>query len=348
MRIFINRARILAGIMGYKLFNIRKPVVAYLLLTNKCNLKCRYCFVECNKSVKQDLTLEEWKKIIEELKKMGAASICMMGGEPLLFSGLEELTVFSKDLGLNIDMTTNGLNIEKKLDAVKNIDSFMLSLDGPKEHNDINRGSLSYAAAINALRVLKEMGKPVRLNCVITKQTRNDLSWILNFIDAENVWATFSLPAEFPENSKMLEKEIVLSDEDTKEYYEELYKQKKMRRKILFSKQTIKYIIDYPRPYREIIWKDKTKSKKDFCLFGQVMFYINSDGAVYPCATMWNTDQFRPKYIREHGLKEAIENASRLNCHACSCPGVPEWKNMGSIKSIISGIEVTLSQLEKK
>ena len=95
-----NRIKIIKGLSKYQKTSEPKPIFAHLLLTNRCNLDCRYCFVDVNTIHKSDLQLEEWKQVISDLYERGCVSITLMGGEPLLFPGLYDLTTHAKELGV--------------------------------------------------------------------------------------------------------------------------------------------------------------------------------------------------------------------------------------------------------
>ncbi|MBQ3646630.1 MAG: radical SAM protein [Synergistaceae bacterium] len=54
-----------------------------LHITEHCNFTCRYCFAPFNH--RADLPIENWKKVINDLKSDGNISaINFAGGEPLL------------------------------------------------------------------------------------------------------------------------------------------------------------------------------------------------------------------------------------------------------------------------
>ena len=64
LNLLANRIKIVAGLFKYQKTGKPKPIFAHLLLTNRCNLDCRYCFVDVNTIHKSDLQLEEWKNLV--------------------------------------------------------------------------------------------------------------------------------------------------------------------------------------------------------------------------------------------------------------------------------------------
>jgi MoaA/NifB/PqqE/SkfB family radical SAM enzyme len=351
LNLLTSRTKIVAGMAKYHYTGDSKPIFAHLLITNRCNLDCRYCFVEVNTIHKDDLDLEEWKQVVLDLKKRGCVAITLMGGEPLLFKGLDELVVFSKKLSISVDLITNGIGIEKQISTVKKVSSVMVSLDGDKEANDINRGKNSHKHVVEAVRILKENKIPVRINCMVARQNKNALPWLFEFAEEHKAPITFNLLSDFPHDAKDLEKDIMLSKDEIVEFYTKIldYKKKdpQKSRLILASVETLQRTIEYPLPYQEIVWRtpDDKMNSKNTCLFGQTWIHVNSNGDIYPCSQLWNQpDKFKPKSIRKDGIDAALENARKLDCKSCFCPAPGEWRRTFTPRGLLEGARVTFMQ----
>ena len=82
-------------------------------ITDRCNLRCRYCMPDGIETVdmKEILTYEEIVKITEEAAKSGIRHIKITGGEPLVRKGCTELIRKLKNVeGIEtVTMTTNGI-----------------------------------------------------------------------------------------------------------------------------------------------------------------------------------------------------------------------------------------------
>lgn len=125
------------------MLELPKYTSAFLNLTQRCNLKCRYCFV---KQQPKDMTLEvardsvEW--LLENCDGDKKPSITFFGGEPLL--KYEEIIVpLVEEYGdrVNWSLTTNGLLLdEERLKFIKKHEfGLLLSMDGDKKTQDYNR-----------------------------------------------------------------------------------------------------------------------------------------------------------------------------------------------------------------
>ncbi len=64
------------------------PYRYVFVLTNRCNLRCSFCFQEKNR-IKGSLTTEDWLKVVSQLPDY--AHVTLTGGEPFLFSGFKQV-----------------------------------------------------------------------------------------------------------------------------------------------------------------------------------------------------------------------------------------------------------------
>lgn len=342
----VKRAQLFAKIMQYKVLNQRKPVAAYLNVTNRCNLHCRYCFVDTTKKM-DELTTKEWKEFIDEIYLKGCQMVCLMGGEPLLHPDIEEIIEHIRSKKIICDVTTNGVLVSQKIDLVKRIDSLMVSLDGDEAANDANRGQGSFQQALGAIKIARENNVIVRINAVMTKQSQDSLEFLLDLADQHDLYVTFSIIAEFPCEDMETVRKIALSDDQIRNIFIRLKELRRKGRRVLFSESTLDYVISYPVPYNKIIFHGDSEHERFYrqkCLFGRMLFYVNANGDLYPCATFWNTEHYHPLNMRKVGFQKAWNNMANLKCLSCSCPGVPEWNRIMSFKGLLNGLTVTLQQ----
>jgi radical SAM protein with 4Fe4S-binding SPASM domain len=133
----------------------RKVFAVMLTITNRCNLKCKYCY-EQNKN-SEEMSLETGKKIIFQLfqemesREDTILEIDFHGGEPLLnFSFIRQICEWTWAKTWQSDYrffgTTNGMALspEMKEWLTKNRDKicFALSIDGNSTMNYENRGCI--------------------------------------------------------------------------------------------------------------------------------------------------------------------------------------------------------------
>lgn len=126
--------QILLKFVGYKLFNKRSPLYGSADIINVCNLHCDHCYWWLNRKENKELTVEQWKKIIDEkFKKQHVFIVTLVGGEPMMRPEVVEL--FVKEFPKRACVVTNGTY---SIPNLKDIYFYWISIDGTEKiHNDI-------------------------------------------------------------------------------------------------------------------------------------------------------------------------------------------------------------------
>ena len=140
-----------------------------LWVTGDCNLRCRYCYAS-DKTDKDYMSFEVAKKAIDLCNKK-KIKLQLAGGEPLLnFNLIKEIYDYikSNDIPAILQMQTNGSLIDEGIaQGIRDMRIAMgVSLDGPIDINEKLRGASS--EVLNGIRLLKEVGVMLNLNCVVT------------------------------------------------------------------------------------------------------------------------------------------------------------------------------------
>lgn len=121
------------------LFRRKKPILGTVIVTDKCNLKCRHCSVNNITAV-----MHPWDKLVGEMRTlygMGVRILFFCGGETLLWRDGErtvrDLVVKAKETGfLIVNIVTNGTFPIDLPEA----DLILLSVDGDRERHNLIRG----------------------------------------------------------------------------------------------------------------------------------------------------------------------------------------------------------------
>ncbi|MBQ7630352.1 MAG: GTP 3',8-cyclase MoaA [Selenomonadaceae bacterium] len=151
----------------------RRIEYARISVTDRCNLRCRYCMPECGVekiSHADILTFEEILRVVKIFSRLGIKKIRLTGGEPLLRKNLPALIRDIKKIGSVeiVTLTTNGVLLEKfAADLIAaEIDGINLSLDtfDEKIFTSLTRRKL-FENVMRGLKIL--IGKKnIKLNCV--------------------------------------------------------------------------------------------------------------------------------------------------------------------------------------
>mgnify|MGYP004536783537 CR=1 FL=1 len=153
-------------------------------LTDRCNLRCRYCMPEGIElvSMQQILTYEEIEWICQAAAAEGIRKLKVTGGEPLVRKGCPELIGRLKKIpGIEqVTLTTNGVVLSEYLPKLieNGLDAVNISLDtlkpekyeqitGKDKLNEVRKGILDTLDA----------GIPVKINSVLQRGL-NDDEWL--------------------------------------------------------------------------------------------------------------------------------------------------------------------------
>ncbi|HOU53458.1 MAG TPA: radical SAM protein [Myxococcota bacterium] len=155
----------------------REHPLRYLFLevTRRCNLACAYCGSSCTgDGPRQELDAGEWVAVVDQVAQdfdPRTVMVAVTGGEPLLKPDILRVFEALRDRGFAYGMVTNGLLLDaawaRALVRV-GMGSVSVSLDGPPEVNDAQRGPGAFEKASRAIRLLQEAGFQGKLEALST------------------------------------------------------------------------------------------------------------------------------------------------------------------------------------
>lgn len=162
----------------------RKIEYLRISVTDRCNLRCRYCMPEegiiDKKSHSDMLTLEEIYEVVKACASLGVNKVRITGGEPLTRKGITGLIKkISKIEGIkDIAMTTNGLllkNYAKELKeaGLKRVNVSLDTMDEEKYKYITRFGSLK--DILEGIDEAKKIGLlPLKINVVLVGGFNDD------------------------------------------------------------------------------------------------------------------------------------------------------------------------------
>jgi radical SAM protein with 4Fe4S-binding SPASM domain len=150
----------------------------FLEVTRRCNLSCAYCGSSCTGAGDDgELAAAEWVGVIRQIAadfEAPRVMVAVTGGEPLLKPGILDIFRALRDCGFPYGMVTNGqlLDGPRARDLVAaGIGSISVSLDGPPEVNDAQRGAGVWDRAETAIGHLRDAGYGGKLEVISTLTT---------------------------------------------------------------------------------------------------------------------------------------------------------------------------------
>ena len=173
--------------------HMSQSVLTNLLITNRCDLRCSYCFMNAGASGRvYEPSLEALKKMMLEARNerpMGSKAIQITGGEPTIRKDLLEIVNIAKEIGFShIQVNTNGLKLAESTEYCQKlkdgkVNTIYMSFDGVTK--DTNPWIEKNKKAIENLRKvnLKVVLVPVLINGKNLHQTGKIIRFALDNMD---------------------------------------------------------------------------------------------------------------------------------------------------------------------
>lgn len=292
---------------------VAKPIVVHINITNKCNLKCPYCYgLYWGRKDTTDFTTEEMISLFDELGSMGTRRINFGGGEPLMREDIGMLVGYARKKGMVCNMNSNGHLVPSKLNIVKKLNTLCISIDGDEQAHDNGKGEGSFKKVLKAIKVAKENGVNVHTSTAITKENVHAIDTIFELSKKMGFVTEWLLPFFQTEG------DLIAANKEYKKAVKKIIDYKKKGYPILISFKSLQHTLDWPDYSKKSI---KGELPKDFdkivCYAGRFMCIIDAGGDVYPCSQMVDTD-FPALNFKKHGFKKAWENLQKHNdCRSC-------------------------------
>lgn len=308
------------NILYCHLVSKRQPINVYLAVTNRCNLKCYYCYGEyANRKEWREFTTDELLSLVDELWRHGTRLLQLQGGEPLLRDDIEQLIDRVRARGMICDLITNGMLIEQKFAAVKKLDSICVSLDGREELNDRNRGKGTFARTLKGIELCSGAGVPTRINAVLTAQTEPaDLRFLAETARRLKALLNFSLSFQYePLREGGPRHHLDVTDDQVRSFLRQIKDLQSERFPIQFTTLAHDLALAWPFSYQKRMAASASlpvRRRFPKCYHADYIVFIDGDGSVYPCCNFWGKPRWN---IREHGLTACLNNLSREGCEAC-------------------------------
>ncbi|MEE1190169.1 MAG: radical SAM protein, partial [Bacteroidales bacterium] len=280
-----------------KIEKLNNSFQMHLFLTNKCNLRCRHCYMFSGESYENELSEKEIKDLLFGFKENKGKYLILSGGEVATRKDFFNIVEYAHNIGLEVSIMTNGtLWTDEMIDrATKFLSGVQVSIDGyNKEEYEKVRGKGQFEKAMHC--VDRFVTNNIRTTVAITPWPEASLSEkiesYLNFEKSlKEKYKDYPIFVKYTADI-MEGRELNLSQEEVKAY-----------------KNTMLQIADglNPKKRHDIMhtrFKEKILSD-NWCTYGHLT--ISAEGYVFFCGKI----QFLKPYgnIREISIEEIMKNA---------------------------------------
>ncbi len=288
------------------------PIKIQWKITNKCNLKCKHCYL--GKLDGFELPFEKAEEIADTIINSNVMEVTISGGECLTYKGIEKIIKKFLVNGIKVDVFTNALLLKNVLDKIdldilnKNALLFYVSVDGLKNSHEQIRGKNTFDKTIANIKYAIEKGYPVVTNTVINKINYCDIMdmvVLLKQIGVKDVQLSNLIVQGNADNSLKIS---LLEQMALKEKINDLYKEHPEFGYIYYSEvpdsDGVRKVYSLSNGKKNFIGNDNWK-----CTASVARVTIDSNGKVYCCPFI--KDSYLGDLNKEN-LSEVWDNVNRF------------------------------------
>jgi PqqA peptide cyclase len=165
-----------------------RPYALLAEITYRCPLHCPYCSNPTHARNDQELTTNEWTRVIREAAALGVLQIGFSGGEPLVRRDLPDLVRAAREAKLYTNLITSGIGLEDdRMRALRDagLDSVQLSFQSDDtDLADEIAGARAHQHKLDAAAKIRAAGIPLSLNFVIHRRNIDRLPQMIELAES--------------------------------------------------------------------------------------------------------------------------------------------------------------------
>lgn len=141
-----------------------------LELSGACNLTCGHCFADLSG---RNMSAEVLEAALEGGRSLGAVTVVLNGGEPLLNPLFGRAVREARGAGMRVVVMTNATLVDPGIAELLGeaaVAKVVVSLDSFEKHHDALRGAGAFAAAVAGIRLLVSRGIRVFVTSMVTSE----------------------------------------------------------------------------------------------------------------------------------------------------------------------------------
>ena len=149
-------------------------------LTYSCSEKCIHCYNPgatrndsevSHRADREELQLDDYKRIIDELNEAGLVKVCLSGGDPFSKPHVWEIIDYLFQKEIAFDIFTNGQSLIYDIDELAYYYPRLVGISIysgiAKDHDAITRVPGSWEKSMTVARRLSELAVPMNLKCCV-------------------------------------------------------------------------------------------------------------------------------------------------------------------------------------
>ncbi|MFC2172868.1 PqqD family peptide modification chaperone [Acidobacteriota bacterium] len=181
----------------------RAPLSGAIEVTRRCSLRCVHCYNNLpaadRSSIQEELTLQEYHRIIDEIADAGCLWLLFTGGEIFLRKDFLEIYTYAKQKGMLITLFTNGTLLTPSIaDRLAELPPFAIEMTlygRTSETFDCVTGVPgSYERSMKSIGLLIDRNLPLKLKATVMTLNKHEI-WDMKQYVEEDLGVSFRFDA---------------------------------------------------------------------------------------------------------------------------------------------------------
>ncbi len=280
-----------------------RPYALLAELTHSCPLHCPYCSNPVQSEMKNELSADEWRRVIREAVALGVLQIGFSGGEPLQRPDLGLLIEAAHKAGAYTNLITSAIGLTERRAATlvnAGLDNVQISFQAA------DAGLADQIAGIKnghdhkqrAMATMRQLGVPLSLNVVLHRFNIDSLEQIIAFAEEQGATRLELANTQFY-GWAYRNRSLLIPTRVQVEKAEQTAREWKRRSKMEIVYVLPDYFTDRPKP----------------CMggWGKRYLTVSPAGFVLPCPTAWEIPGMQFDNIREQSLGWIWQTSESFN-----------------------------------
>lgn len=256
-------------------FHFSAPLMGWLEITRRCNLRCPHCFVDAGVKRNGEMSTACILRLLEEWADMGVFTVVITGGEPTLHPDFLEIVNTAHGLGFAVSIATNGMLLTERLLSQIPQDDVIISMSIDEAHGQGAKKETDFDYVTRRLLQVRDAGFNTSIMTTTTHDNVRSLDTIITWA-IDNDISLRSVPF-VPMGRGALYRQMINSSADVELaarfwLQEEAWERVRDQRLGLCTGKVYNFLMTMVFATRR-------------CMSGRGLCYVDSSGDVYPCTT---------------------------------------------------------------
>lgn len=275
-------------------FHLATPPLVWLELTRRCNLACPHCYIDAGKARSDEMGVDRWLKLIDELADMGVWAVAFTGGEPTLHPAFVEIVHHARRRNLLVGIATNGTLLTDHLLKRLPVQGVIISVSIDDIH--VGNGPHAFSSSQGREAILRAQAHGFLTNIMTNTHSKNidALEDLIGWAEEYGV-SIRSVPMS-PIGRGKDRPDLLSSKRDVEKLAQFWLRECELEH--AYHREAglcVGSIFNYGLSFAYMTRR---------CASGRYLCYVASDGTIFPCTMCAGEKIFASGSIRDHSFAE--------------------------------------------